>query len=445
MNTIYSYHTFYFPFVWNMKSIEYEEYVERFSATLWQCTNDNIEENTDAFDADIEKKYRKYHYFSRSAREIIGGMGGNFVTNLSYDPEHVHNNAKYIIKTKEKTYELLLNGIKLKIYNTGIAIFIFECKNTSHTTIDDVKCINEYGRRLYAPFLGASSVMCADKIGIKYEDRQSMVDLESKFSVDAKGIKNINYIPEFITELLPSTVQKNIFPAIDDRMFIACLVNDKEYSQKIINYPSEEEISADLYEFIFVNKPSFCGCSCLEERLNQLNSAIYKRWLGKRGEDITLWGITHNSFMGITSVDADYLVEIPFLYLYTEMLALCISQRASILRFDYIASELSSGFEKKGRNLRARKIRELIVLQEKYIAFLNQFMNCEITSQEQGIEIYDMLQEKTGIEKALSHLSEEIRVMYEEAGVIQNYNLGRYGALVAAIALIIQIIQWIMS
>lgn len=179
--------------------------------------------------------------------------------------------------------------------------------------------------------------------------------------------------------------------------------------------------------------------------MNQLNSAIYKRWLGKRGEDITLWGITHNSFMGITSVDADYLVEIPFLYLYTEMLALCISQRASILRFDYIASELSSGFEKKGRNLRARKIRELIVLQEKYIAFLNQFMNCEITSQEQGIEIYNMLQEKTGIEKALSHLSEEIRVMYEEAGVIQNYNLGRYGALVAVIALIIQIIQWIMS
>ena len=128
MNKIYSYHTFYFPFVWNMKSIEYEEYVKSFSSTLWKCTNDNITgtiSSDDEPDIDLEKKYRKYHYFSRSAREIVGGMDGNFVTNLSYDPKNVHNKAKYIIETKGKTYELLLNAIRLKIYNTGIAIFIF--------------------------------------------------------------------------------------------------------------------------------------------------------------------------------------------------------------------------------------------------------------------------------------------------------------------------------
>lgn len=448
MSKIYSYHTFFFPFVWNMKSIEYDKYTESFSESLWQCTNDNItdvlkcDENSDT---DLEKKYRKYHYFSRSAREIVGGMGGGFVTNLTYDPKNVHNKAKYIIKTKGKTYELLLNAIRLKIYNTGIAIFVFECKNSTYKTIEDVKCINEYGRRLYAPFLGASSVMCADMLGIKYESRQVVADLENEFRLKTEGTVDINYIPEFITELLPLSVRGNIVPAIDDRMFIACLVNDGTYSEKIKDYPYDENASADLYEFIFVNKPSFCGCSCVDERINQLDGAIYKRWLGKKGEDTTLWGITHNSFMGITSVQEDYLVELPFLCLYTEILALCICQRASILRFDYMASELSAGFEKKGRNLRARKIKELTFLQEKYIAFLNQFMNCEITSQEQGIEIYDMLQEKTGIEKALMHLSEEIRVMYEEAGVIQSYNLGKYGAVVAVAALILQLAEWIFS
>ena len=448
MSKIYSYHTFYFPFVWNMDGMEYDKYVEKFSSTSWECINDDCTKTVTKggeFDTDLEKKYRKYHYFSRSAREVIGGMGGDFVTNLSYDPKNVHNKAKYMIETKGITYALLLNAIRLKIYNTGIAILIFECKNDSYQTIDDVKNINEYGRRIYAPFLGASSVMCADKIGIKYENRQVLADLEKEFAFKTEGTVDINYIPEFITELLPGDVQDNIVPAIDDRMFIACLVNDREYSKKITDYPNNEDVSADLYEFIFVNKPSFCGCSSVEERIKQLDSAIYKRWLGKKEEEITVWGITHNSFMGITSIEADYLVELPFLCLYTEMLALVISQRASILRFDYMASELSCGFEKKGRNLRAKKIRKLTLLQEKYIAFLNQFMNCEITSQEQGIEIYNLLQERMEISKALAHLSEEIRVMYEEAGVIQSYNLGKYGAIVAIVALIIQIAQWIFS
>lgn len=448
MSKIYSYHTFYFPFVWNMESIEYEDYVKSFSSSLWKCTDDgckgSISADSDS-DIDLEKKYRKYHYFSRSAREIVGGMGGEFVTNLTYDSKNVHNKAKYIIETKDKIYELLLNAIRLKIYNTGIAIFVFECKNSVYKTIDDVKCINEYARRVFAPFLGASSVMCADKMGIKYTDRESFADLEKKFSLKTEGKVDINYIPEFITELLPIFVRKNIVPAIDDRMFIACLVNDEKYAGRITDYSQREDVSEDLYEFIFVNKPSFCGCINERERLAQLDGAIYKRWLGKKREGITLWGVTHNSFMGVTSVEADYLVELPFLCLYTEILALCISQRASILRFDYLACELSRGFEKRGRNLRTRKIRDLIFLQEKYIAFLNQFMNCEITSQEQGIEIYNLIQEKTEINKALSHLSEEIRVMYEEAGVIQSYNLGKYAAIVAVIALIIQILQWIFG
>lgn len=448
MSKIYSYHTFYFPFVWNMESIEYEDYVKSFSSTLWKCTNDDydtiISADSDS-DIDLEKKYRKYHYFSRSAREIVGGMGGGFVTNLTYDSKNVHNKAKYIIKTKDKEYELLLNAIRLKIYNTGIAIFIFECKNSLYTTIDDVKCINEYGRRVFAPFLGASSVMCADKMGIKYQDRESFADLENKFCLKTEGAVDINYIPEFITELLPLSVRKNIVPAIDDRMFIACLVNDEKYAERVTDYPQREDVSEDLYEFIFVNKPAFCGCINESERLNQLDGAIYKRWLGKKGEGVTLWGVTHNSFMGVTSVDADYLVELPFLCLYTEILALVICQRASILRFDYLASELSRGFEKKGRNLRTRKIKDLVFLQEKYIAFLNQFMNCEITSQEQGIEIYNMIQEKTDIDRAISHLSEEIRIMYEEAGVIQNFNIGKYGAIVAVAALLLQIAEWIIG
>ena len=43
-------------------------------------------------------------------------------------------------------------------------------------------------------------------------------------------------IPEFITELLPLSVRENIVPAIDDRMFIACLVNDGTYSEKIKDF-----------------------------------------------------------------------------------------------------------------------------------------------------------------------------------------------------------------
>ena len=197
-----------------MESVEYEDYVKSFSSSLWKCTDDGYKDIIGAdsdSDIDLEKKYRKYHYFSRSAREIVGGMGGEFVTNLTYDSKNVHNKAKYIIETKDKIYELLLNAIRLKIYNTGIAIFVFECKNSVYKTIDDVKCINEYARRVFAPFLGASSVMCADKIGIKYSDRESYADLEKKFSLKTEGKVDINYIPEFITELLPVFAKKILF------------------------------------------------------------------------------------------------------------------------------------------------------------------------------------------------------------------------------------------
>lgn len=68
--------------------------------------------------------YKEYQYFHPHVRRALYGFGSGIVHNFEFMPDAINNKAHYIIEKNAETSVLRFNAVKLKIYNTGIAILI---------------------------------------------------------------------------------------------------------------------------------------------------------------------------------------------------------------------------------------------------------------------------------------------------------------------------------
>ena len=165
-----SYHTFLFPFSFDKSNNNpRKRFEELFLAPLTDKKSDgwmpviDPREWVASLGSDIndsEKKlYGEYHYFNAAARELIiasAHKNDSTVWNYRYwfaDQKKTDNTnpIEYSIIRSERKYDLKVNGIKLKLFSTGVGILIFELENYSYPDPDDVRRINEYGRRIYIP------------------------------------------------------------------------------------------------------------------------------------------------------------------------------------------------------------------------------------------------------------------------------------------------------
>ena len=161
-----SYHTFYFPFVWNNGgNSTFEDVTELIlNSKDWTETTVNSfqdalkEEHSVNADSSPEISYQYLQYFTDAAKQSAFGWDKNFVKCYSYRPTDIRNQTSYIIKKKKDNldfdFSLNINAIKLKIFNTGIGVLIFETENHNHRFLADIKAINEYGRRIFAAVSG---------------------------------------------------------------------------------------------------------------------------------------------------------------------------------------------------------------------------------------------------------------------------------------------------
>ena len=193
---VYSYHTFILPFIWEgeaSKRISMKKFVGIFENNPnWQDTNLNDENRFPDFElrsdgTDELLFYKEHQYFHPYVRRAIYGTEPTLVRNFSFMPVNVNNKGKYYIEKSKycksvnrivtRKYMLMLNGIKLKIFNTGVALFIVECENhgvdaegKSQASIEDVKNINDFGRRISLPFVPTeykTASCCADKLTVE--------------------------------------------------------------------------------------------------------------------------------------------------------------------------------------------------------------------------------------------------------------------------------------
>jgi hypothetical protein len=417
--------------------------------------------------------YNEYNYFYDFVREILYDLdtGLQTSTNISnteliqhysYQPANINRNdtpMQYNIRVNNKTYRLEADSILLNMYATGVGVLSFHLRNREHCDENDILTINKFGRRLFPPFFGlendtvvtgkdnttpsgwlsgVKNIELPEKIWLSKGD-ETIAEEDWK---NYKNKKNFNHgpftLPAFISNLFPGnffltheksgTKEHKVYlrPALDDRMYTVCWYgNDAKINelQKIntTQNPYEYKYTSDdfWHNYIFIDTSKM-----YQNRLTlpgYLDKHTYTRWIDYG----TLYGMSRYSLVMLTS-SYDNLVKnkVAFLVrhlqtLYYKMAELSLLQRATIISFSDEVTHVSDLVHEDKEDKAVKKIEELY---EHYILFINKIYFREITPQEQGIEMTDMMQRIMRIPGQVKGLDSEIAELNNFAAMIADKN-----------------------
>jgi len=462
---LYSHHIFLFPFSWNYfgsSQSKYPTFESRTSLELIRSHLDKKKWKYLDFANDPINYYNDYVFFHTSAREAVFGQPvtglGDKVYPMVLNFQMINaTSGIYEIKIKknEVPFKLVIDKIRLNLYDTGIGILSFFLNNHSHPDWQEILEINDYGRRIYPQFLDTGAqdkkggslldatrdAFLAEKITVKNEDDNIIFeeDFESVAGLFSKSNQARVEWPLLSNQLVGKllgdifTTQKEeepyilVEPIIDDRMFVVSWFgNDQEASSLKANYLDPK--SADKWmQYIFVDNS---GNSCQSERMRRelLEKHSYDRWLDYG----TLYGISRYS-MVVISGNNDFTKKHLVNHVrgrYFELVQLCLAQRASCLRFSAEITALSGEKDERKMN------KEADFLYREYLRFINKVYFREATPQEQGIELYDRLQANMDIKEEVSMLNQELTDLFEFLSLKENSAQSKAANLFAWVATI---------
>ncbi|MCD7713165.1 MAG: hypothetical protein LUJ25_10890 [Firmicutes bacterium] len=227
--------------------------------------------------------------------------------------------------------------------------------------------------------------------------------------------KPASFICQLIADLHPGMIAT---PVIDDRMFVnSCYVNKDLLKEIAVDDPSLEKerlkefiLGKFWYKYVYVDNGQWDMCQHDPMKEQLLNRVTYFRWQ-KYG---TLFGISRYSFVLLKGIGAEY-IETHMATLYSRMIELALVQRASMLRF---SSEVTSLSNLTGQD-RQKLLQKISSLYKEYIRFVNQVYFREVTAQEQGIELYDLLLQQLNSEKQIEYLESEIRELHQYVAIVE--------------------------
>lgn len=473
-NQLLSYHIFLFPFQWEFigkmmknKTIEQrtklEEFVSLFDSDKWVRKEYTI---------DKVLNYNEFNFYYPMVRDVLFDTGSEIdraiITNLFYniEPDEYLYEFKVCVDPKNgifKTYRLHIESIIMHLYSTGVGVLSFHLNNRFADQGDkqDILNINQAGRRIYPPFFPMNFDFIGNQAQYEYDDfAASIITLKKSELCDSINLTNFQGIEEFkkyenkayfknepfqipqhfkdLFGKVPITVdwderkahEKKIFinPLIDDRMFVvswygntdlckelASETNEKRDGFKILNY----ETSDWWYKYVF-NDQRFATCQDKSMKSKLIQKHTYSRW----SDYSTFYGINRYSFVCLTDtldnlkkpgVDAAYLVN-HMQTIYYKMAELCLVQRACVLRF----SQEVAGISAMKDNKKIPFTKRVSNLYKQYIKFVNRIYFREVTAQEQGIELYDMMQEHMRIEQNVKDLDNEISELNQYATLLED-------------------------
>ncbi|MCL6102248.1 MAG: hypothetical protein M1292_07115, partial [Bacteroidetes bacterium] len=266
---------------------------------------------------------------------------------------------------------------------------------------------------------------------------------------------------DFLFKGIPLTVDKADFksqnrkvfinPLIDDRMFVLCWYGNDELSTELqseigkkadglseLNYESNDW----WYRFMF-NDQKWATCQNNEMKRSLIKKHTYPRW----SELGTLYGVNRYSFVCLTGtlahlkdVNAAFLVN-HMQSMYYKLCELCLVQRACIIRFSEEVTGISAMKDNKKISLTDR----IGNLYQQYMRFVNRIYFREVTAQEQGIELYNLLHEHMQIEKNVKDLDNEIKELHSYISLIQSQRLSRNTELLTIIAAMFIMPSFVLS
>lgn len=454
----------------------------------------------------------------------------------------------------EVTIDLNLKKVTLDLYQEGVGVFAFhldyfpKSDQNEKAKLENVLLINQYGRRLFPPFLDSNFEDFNPKLtneleGTKYRELAKSISIlkgntelktENWSCFETKELNNrdvSNYIPKHILYFLRLTVDDNdgnkykfkyteagekpkeqntkpkktsakpknkepeivLIPVLDDRMFVMSWLGAEQLTEKFQNkglkLDDEKKvygyILSDLcnkqmggyeaggfyrnaeqqrslainrtykgygyathdfwYQYVFVDgNDKTCQNDIMQEQL--LEKHTYDRWVGYN----TLYGISRYSFVMISPpieelikpwINAAFITD-HFQTMYFQMVSLVLVQRAMVLKFsqeinviklvptDYVEEEMHD---------------QTLESYAKYLHFINNYFFREISTQEQGIELYDMLQDHLRVGKQAKELEKEYEEMYRLVNMAETKQLSGRMKIFAILAGLFVIPSFLLS
>ncbi len=409
---IISYHNFMFPF-------RFDKIVESFSDRHEFYKNTSFDKRVqidDDFKNTLEKnswKYEKFEvknhldynemvYFHDFVKDSLFNTKDFEEGATSYYFEKkIDSNATLELKIKDKEpYVLKLEGINLRLFDTGVGILSFEVENYDYNKVDDILKINDYGRRVYPQFLG-DGFSTEPTRGAFLPEYIKVNGIEERFCSLYKEIKLAKYIVDILGESFTTDKSKKdsyyLQSIIDDRMFVLSWYGNDAF----VSCTQNSIENKNWYKYVFVDGNDI---TVQDDEMQKefIGKATYKRW-NKYG---TFFGITRYSFVCLSENNDWTRNTLPLPHMktmYFQMTSLLLAQRASLLRF---SDEITAISDVRGEN--SPSIENISILYKNYLRFVNKLYFKEVTAQDQGIELYDKALDILNIKRDIEDLRMEI-------------------------------------
>ena len=119
------------------------------------------------------------------------------------------------------------------------------------------------------------------------------------------------------------------------------------------------------------------------------------------------------------------------------MYSLVLAQHMGIMLFSERAGDIGKHIIGK---IKTREHRELVSLQKEYVVFKNQMLILDFTYQEQGSELYELIQKQMRIDEEEAILDEQLESLYEITNVSNDISLQTIAAVLAIFAIAVDVI-----
>lgn len=427
---MYSYHIFYFPFKWAKKEVtegtmtqltdfsqirflNNGKWVRPAVAESQENDENKTEKNNVSHDAQV--LYNEKNYYFRFVHDVLYDSGdGNDNLVMHFErKETQEKDVRYLIKVsgREKPYSLKVDAININLYKTGVGLMSFYLRNDDESQCDtrDILNINQYGRRILPPFW--SEVNAKERNELSEYLEISGLDTEiSKEDFKSYTVDE----PWMATSMLDSLLKDltdnlTLTPVIDDRMFVMSLYKNDDMSGLSLSAADaycnpSSPFSEFWYKYLFVDTWS-PTCQNDEMRRDLLRAHTYLRWQDWN----SLYGVSRYSFVYLTNSGVpSYLVDY-FMTTYARMMEIALVQRASVLCFSNEVTTLT----KRGDWTLEKLSEHVDSLNEEYIRFINRMYFKELTSQDQGVELYGMIRQNLDIDSYVEELKDEIEKLHD--------------------------------
>ena len=445
----YSFHTFLFPFEWQYQNHEgflFEEQVALSGLERAMDDGPGKWERRESWNPpSTVPQFNEVAYFYDFVRPVLYDIGTGATMQQHYFrsfPPGVL--PEYVITLIDRKLYLEIDDVTVSFYDTGVGVVAFHLLNRrqDQSSPDDILLINVMGRRIYPPFLGTDLDRLTQQDFFEYADFNAGLNAVKYYAKELPlGIAitsresdpiedryeswvsnpNLDREPGLIKKLLPDSLFEAIKmrPVLDDRMFVVSwygntsLVKDLQKGEPETNFLTHDW----WYKYVFVDKHDFKTCPNKHMASKLIEHATNPRWANMG----TYYGVSRYSFTVLTgelSTDIYNSVILSHVQtIYQKIALLGLVQRASLIRFSREVTDISELDRSDGTI--AKRVSSLY---QQYIRFINRYYFREVTAQEQGIELYDILQAEMRLDGQVTALDREIQELHNYVLILDEDN-----------------------